>query len=602
MSKIKYILAGILLISCLLNCEKHSYEFPDDLSFQFEPLEAKTTDILKFNVNMTESSQSPELFYRWDWNGDSIWDTEFSSMSSSSKRFFTSGDYTVNLHYTDGKGNSQIITKNLKIEQGFSSPKPNLLITPESGNFTQEFVFDASSTIDYEDSLDLLLFRWDFEGDGYWDTDFDTIKIVAKKYQKAGFFIPKLEVKDPSKRVGSVSKELIVHKTDTLIQVEVSWMPQDIAVGDTVVFDVSDSQYSSDPDAGFKTSWLMPNNPVWTEPSGEKQFEYVFRSEGKNQVGCKIIMEHSSLENTHFVEIFAAAENLPPEPFFLVSIPYGNIHTQFYFDCWASSDDNLPPSQIFLRWDWNNDGEWDTPFSQDKIYFHQFTEPGVYGITLQAMDNFQVTTKTYGQITVSPYENPTGYIIDNRDGEVYGTVQIGTQWWMAENLRYEVPWKSKSGVETSICLFEKAEWCESVGKLYHTSSVISDRFDDKEDEDGPGGWHIPTKEDLEQLIDNIGGPGQISELAFGGSADYNGLYLGYGDYFTVSQNMIIIDTIYTFHETYESMNFMSSSIAPDINNARIDVYTMTLFREDGRFWDGYSSTRHYLPIRCIKDQ
>jgi len=65
--------------------------------------------------------------------------------------------------------------------------------------------------------------------------------------------------------------------------------------------------------------------------------------------------------------------------------------------------------------------------------------------------------------------------------------------------------------------------------------------------------------------------------------------------------MRVVDTVYTFHETFESMNFMSSSIAPDINNARVDVFTMKLHREDGSFWEGYTNRKHYLPIRCIKD-
>jgi uncharacterized protein (TIGR02145 family) len=313
-------------------------------------------------------------------------------------------------------------------------------------------------------------------------------------------------------------------------------------------------------------------------------------------------MNQSALENTRFVEIFTAAENLPPEPAFVVSIPYGNTNTQFYFDCWGSRDDHLGPTKIFLRWDWENDGIWDTPYSQDKRYFHQYTEPGQYRVALQAMDDFQETKTIYGQITVSPFDNPTSYIEDVRDGELYGTVQIGSQWWMAENLRFKVPWKSKTGLETTICLFEKDEWCESVGKLYHFSSVITDRFDDKDDEVCPEGWHIPTKGEYEQLFETIGGRSNSLDLVLGGAADFNGLFLGYGDYYFITKGMRVVDTVYTFHETFKSMDLFSSTIPDDINEARIDAWMLKISREDGSVWEGYNSTRYYMPVRCIKNQ
>ena len=217
------------------------------------------------------------------------------------------------------------------------------------------------------------------------------------------------------------------------------------------------------------------------------------------------------------------------------------------------------------------------------------------------MDNFQETSTIYGQITVSPYDNPTSYFKDGRDGELYGTVQIGSQWWMAENLSFEVPEKSASGFHTTLCLFESEEWCESVGKLYHVTSVIEDRFDEKEDQVCPRGWHIPTKVEFEELIETIGGPGKAVELTNGGSTDFNGLYLGYGFYYFVTVGKIVTDTIFTFHETYENMYFTSSSIAPDINEARTDVYMIKVSRDNGNLWQGYFPTRYYMPVRCLKD-
>ena len=156
-------------------------------------------------------------------------------------------------------------------------------------------------------------------------------------------------------------------------------------------------------------------------------------------------------------------------------------------------------------------------------------------------------------------------------------------------------------METTICLYENDQWCESVGKLYHWSSVINDRFDDKENEVCPKGWHIPTKEEYEQLFETIGGHSKSLDLTIGGSTDFNGLFLGYGDYYFKLAGRYVVDTIFTFHETYKSMQLFSSSIPDDINEARIDAYMIKISRDDGSVWEGYKSTRYYMPVRCIKD-
>ena len=295
MLKLKQIASIILMITFLFACEKSNWTFPEDVNFKADPSVAKTTDILLFEIIPSSSSSlNKNLFYRWDWDGDQVWDTDFSSTMVIKKRFLNSGEHLVYLQYADGKGNTKIVTQKVNITQGFSSPRAEFNISPPSGNFTQEFYFDASNTLDDEDSLSDLLFRWDFQGDGFWDTEFSSSPKASKKFKEPGFYHPKLEVKDPAKLFGSIIKDLTVNNTDTLIQVNITWPKEQIRVGDTVIFNASTSGYPNDPDREFKTSWYLPNNPVWTEPSYEKQKSVIFRSEGNNQIRCKIIMDFSS--------------------------------------------------------------------------------------------------------------------------------------------------------------------------------------------------------------------------------------------------------------------------------------------------------------------
>jgi hypothetical protein len=91
---------------------------------------------------------------------------------------------------TGEQGNAQYYVGNQK-------PVPNLIMRGiDCDGLRVEF--DASGSHDFCDSDDELLVRFDFEGDGVWDTDFQTQKIVNYAYEEPGYYSPKIEVKDTS--------------------------------------------------------------------------------------------------------------------------------------------------------------------------------------------------------------------------------------------------------------------------------------------------------------------------------------------------------------------------------------------------------------------
>ncbi len=82
---------------------------------------------------------------------------------------------------------------------------------------------------------------------------------------------------------------------------------------------------------------------------------------------------------------------------------------------------------------------------------------------------------------------PLGTLVDERDGQTYRTTKIGDQIWMAENLNFPV--------EGSYCYDNNLVNCVTYGRLY-TWYAAQDVC--------PSGWHLPSKEEFETLLENVG--------------------------------------------------------------------------------------------------
>lgn len=79
-------------------------------------------------------------------------------------------------------------------------------------------------------------------------------------------------------------------------------------------------------------------------------------------------------------------KNTPPIADFFISPEAGTIETIFSFDATGCNDGQDQPAALQVRWDWENDGIYDTDFSTNKVMSHQFSTAGTYQITLEVKD------------------------------------------------------------------------------------------------------------------------------------------------------------------------------------------------------------------------
>ena len=100
-----------------------------------------------------------------------------------------------------------------------------------------------------------------------------------------------------------------------------------------------------------------------------------------------------------------------------------------------------------------------------------------------------------------------GQMTDARDGQVYKTVVIGTQTWMAENLNYKV--------DSSWCYGNTEDSCAKYGRLYQWTAAMGldpkynrirwGESDANHQGICPSGWHMPNDADWAVLVNFAGG-------------------------------------------------------------------------------------------------
>jgi len=128
-------------------------------------------------------------------------------------------------------------------------------------------------------------------------------------------------------------------------------------------------------------------------------------------------------------------------------------------------------------------------------------------IPIHSLDNFYA----YALPTIEGnyYQCPPtfGSITDSRDGEIYQTVAICNQTWMAENLRYDLP-----GI-TTLDTINPANPTSKYGRLYNWETLMNGDSSSASNPSGkqgicPNGWHIPSDSEWNELEVALGMPAE----------------------------------------------------------------------------------------------
>jgi uncharacterized protein (TIGR02145 family) len=89
-------------------------------------------------------------------------------------------------------------------------PVAAFTVNPENGTTETKFELDASTSSDAETPADELQIQWDLDGDGTWDTEFDTGKVFNCQFSTPGSYTVVLMVKDGNGLMTTATKTITV--------------------------------------------------------------------------------------------------------------------------------------------------------------------------------------------------------------------------------------------------------------------------------------------------------------------------------------------------------------------------------------------------------
>ncbi|MBT5425735.1 MAG: hypothetical protein HOK84_06040, partial [Bacteroidetes bacterium] len=266
------------------------------------------------------------------------------------------------------------------------SPVASFYISPSTGFTSTDFKFNANASSDREDNSTSLQVRWDFDGNGTWDTEYSIDKVEYHRYVLANTYEAKLEVKD-SQNSTSISTETIeVHSTSSAPIAAFTISPEFGKVADFFTFDASGCYDAEDPLSTLEVRWDFQNDGEWDthfETSKAKTWVY---DAAMDYVVKLEVRDSDALTGSTTKLLKVENANIKPTAFFTVSPETGSIETRFDFDASGSTDVEDSIDELQVRWDWKNNGIWDTEYRLLKTITHEYSRTGTYTVVIEVLD------------------------------------------------------------------------------------------------------------------------------------------------------------------------------------------------------------------------
>ncbi|MDD4644984.1 MAG: PKD domain-containing protein [Bacteroidales bacterium] len=285
-------------------------------------------------------------------------------------------------------------------------PKASFTVDPPAGFTDTNFKFDASATTDLEGPVASLMMRWDFDGDNHFDTEYSTERIIYNKFSAPGEYLVVLEVMDPEGLKSRTTKTVVVNLSSSAPVAFFTVTPESGRISDAFVFDASGCYDIEDGITKLKVRWDFDGDGIWDlNWTNNKAAVFVYAVPGTYIARLEVIDTQGLIGSTTRIIVVAAA-NIKPTAVFTVAPDKGTIETLFNFDASGCTDPEDSQESLRVRWDWENDGIYDTEYRTLKTIQHRFTVAGQYTVVMEVIDTEGYGSTFTKEIVVSNPNTP----------------------------------------------------------------------------------------------------------------------------------------------------------------------------------------------------
>lgn len=271
--------------------------------------------------------------------------------------------------------------------------------TTAPGVVGAEQVFDASASSDPDPCGSVARYEWDFDGDGSFETDAATAKILPHTFTSAGTVNVGLRVTD-ERGVSTTHRAPVVVTTRPTARFLAT--PPTISPGQTIAFDGSTSSDPEGPIARFE--WDLNNDGVFERDTGTTPTtSQLFGAPGTYPVVLRVT-DGDGAKAT--VTGSVLVRNLAPAASISISPSPAAEGQSVLLDASASSD--ADGSIVRYDWDLDGNGTFETSTATTPTLSHAYPNAGSFNIAVRVRDDRGATSVASAPLTVTAPSDGSG--------------------------------------------------------------------------------------------------------------------------------------------------------------------------------------------------